>query len=246
MNRTSFHWQMQPRRTTTFTETCACAACQPACGFQRSAVCLSLCMHTGCVCCYRCSQAMALHATCWPPHSTPAPRSMHPDPTKLRVLAELVIHPLAAAVEEAAAGVAVEGRQDARLQGLPPPMIPGVQDHAVSACYRLVRIVGRLYSQLLLAALAARQAPMCDAESICCCTHRRSSSRWSRRPEGLSTGLSAPRRPLLCCRSGAGLACSQVCSTGRLCGQDQEKWGPRAADAECELAVPPNACGHPQ
>lgn len=76
------------------------------------------------------------------PHTTLGPRiccRMHPDLSKLRVLAELVIHPLAAAVEEVAAGVTVEERQDARLQGLPPPMIPGVQDSAASSCYMLVR-----------------------------------------------------------------------------------------------------------
>jgi len=65
--------------------------------------------------------------------------SMHPDPSKLCVLAELVIQPLATAVEEVAAGVAVEERQDARLQGLPPPMIPGVKDGSASVCYMLVR-----------------------------------------------------------------------------------------------------------
>ncbi|KAI7845940.1 hypothetical protein COHA_000486 [Chlorella ohadii] len=63
--------------------------------------------------------------------------SMHPDPSKLRVLAELVIQPLAAAIEEVAAGVTVEERQDTRLQGLPPPMIPGVKDGSASVCYML-------------------------------------------------------------------------------------------------------------
>lgn len=67
---------------------------------------------------------------------------MHPDVSKLRVLAELVIHPLATAVEEVAAGVAVQSRQDARLQGVPPPMIPGVRDRATSNCYMLVRYPG--------------------------------------------------------------------------------------------------------
>ncbi|KAI7842797.1 hypothetical protein COHA_003543 [Chlorella ohadii] len=62
---------------------------------------------------------------------------VHPDTSKLRVLAELAIHPLATAVEEVAAGVADEERQDAQLQGLPPPMIPGVRHTALSSCYRL-------------------------------------------------------------------------------------------------------------
>ena len=63
---------------------------------------------------------------------------------KLQVLAELVIHPLAAAIEEVAAGIEVEDRQDARLQGLPPPMVPGVHDRAPSSCYMQVRGDGAL------------------------------------------------------------------------------------------------------
>lgn len=46
-----------------------------------------------------------------------------------------MIHPLAAAVEEVATGIEVEERQDTRLQGLPPPMVPGVHDRAPSSCY---------------------------------------------------------------------------------------------------------------
>lgn len=86
------------------------------------------------------------------PHTTLGPHiccRMHPDLSKLRVLAELVINPLAAAVEEVAAGVTVEERQDARLQGLPPPMIPGVQDSAASSCYMLVRSAAASHNCLL-------------------------------------------------------------------------------------------------
>jgi hypothetical protein len=63
--------------------------------------------------------------------------TVHPDHSKLQVLAELVIHLLTAAVEEVVTGVEVEDRQDARLQGLPPPMVPGVHDRAQSSCYML-------------------------------------------------------------------------------------------------------------
>lgn len=95
-------------------------------------------------------------AQCTPPASRTC-CSVHPDLSKQRVLAELLIHPLAAAVEEVAAGVAVEERQDARLQGLPPPMIPGVRGRAVSSCYRLVRC--HAATQLPLPALPGTTQP---------------------------------------------------------------------------------------
>ncbi|PRW61062.1 hypothetical protein C2E21_0336 [Chlorella sorokiniana] len=62
---------------------------------------------------------------------------LHPGPGGARVMAELMIHPLAVAVEEVAEGVQVEERQDPRLQGLPPPMIPHSPSIASSACYML-------------------------------------------------------------------------------------------------------------
>lgn len=64
---------------------------------------------------------------------------LHPGAGGARVLAELMIHPLAAAVEEVAAGVQVEEREDPRLQGLPPPMIPHSPNISSSSCYMLVR-----------------------------------------------------------------------------------------------------------
>lgn len=74
-------------------------------------------------------RAHCLHAHC----------RLHPGPGGARVMAELVIHPLAVAVEEVAAGVRVEERQELRLQGLPPPMIPHSPSIASSTCYMLVR-----------------------------------------------------------------------------------------------------------
>jgi hypothetical protein len=72
-----------------------------------------------------------------PIHWLHAQLRLHPGPGGARVMAELMIHPLAVAVEEVAEGVQVEERQDPRLQGLPPPMIPHSPSIASSACYML-------------------------------------------------------------------------------------------------------------
>ncbi len=118
-----------------------CACLQPGiqqwlCALCSSVVSLRVHLYTGYGCC---GSHIVLHVSSWDCYPTPASCSVHPDTSKLRVLAELAIHPLATAVEEVAAGVADEERQDAQLQGLPPPMIPGVRHTALSSCYRLVR-----------------------------------------------------------------------------------------------------------
>lgn len=95
--------------------------------------------------------------------TAPSRCSAHPDVPKLKVLAELVIHPLAAAVEEVATGIEVEERQDTRLQGLPPPMVPGVHDRAPSSCYMQVRDDGAV--QLPPAAAWQDNARV----TTCCC-----------------------------------------------------------------------------
>ncbi|PRW61323.1 hypothetical protein C2E21_0337 [Chlorella sorokiniana] len=61
----------------------------------------------------------------------------HPDLSKEKVLAELAIQPLAMAIEEVAAGLVLQERQDERLQGLPPPMTAGTRDSASATCYTL-------------------------------------------------------------------------------------------------------------
>ncbi|KAL4431448.1 hypothetical protein ABPG75_006704 [Micractinium tetrahymenae] len=53
---------------------------------------------------------------------------MHPGPTGHQLLAELLCAPLIRAVWETDLGLVMEERQDTRLQGLPPPMIPNEHD----------------------------------------------------------------------------------------------------------------------
>lgn len=64
--------------------------------------------------------------------------SVHPDIQGPRVLAELLIHPLARAVLEVAAGLQPKRRADPRLDGMPPPMIPNSAQLASSTCFMLV------------------------------------------------------------------------------------------------------------
>ena len=120
--------------------------------------------------------ASRLHAACGSPSPSRPCRSVHPDLNGRRVLAELLAQPLVTAVEEEAAGTPVQQRQDVRLAGLPPPMIPNSRELSPSTCYVLVRswhlmgttgclewmcpVVGRLqaHGSMPHAALEQRQA----------------------------------------------------------------------------------------
>lgn len=62
---------------------------------------------------------------------------VHPSHQSLLALAELLIHPLARAVVEVAAGLQPKRRADPRLEGMPPPMIPGTPDRSSSVCFML-------------------------------------------------------------------------------------------------------------
>ena len=64
--------------------------------------------------------------------------SVHPDTHGLRAVAELLIHPVAWAVQEVAAGLLPKRRADTRLEGLPPPMLPNLPELSLSTCYMLV------------------------------------------------------------------------------------------------------------
>ncbi|KAI7846321.1 hypothetical protein COHA_000158 [Chlorella ohadii] len=62
---------------------------------------------------------------------------VHPDSHGLRTLAELLIHPVARAVHEVAAGLQPKRRTDPRLEGRRPPMIPNSPDLSPSLCFML-------------------------------------------------------------------------------------------------------------
>ena len=60
-----------------------------------------------------------------------------PEDAGQQVLAELLVAPLRRAIQEAAAGTQLQRRQDPRLQGLPPAMIPNNPVGATSVCAML-------------------------------------------------------------------------------------------------------------
>ncbi len=91
-------------------------------------------------------------------------------------MAELVIHPLAVAVEELATGVQVEERQAPQLQGLPPPMIPNSPNLSSSACFMLVRGVPSCGCMRPLGQVCCLQAPAAGLMLNC------QQSSWSIRP----------------------------------------------------------------
>ena len=76
----------------------------------------------------------------YPAHTLPC--SIHPFKVGFTVLAELLVAAVARGVEEAASGRAMGGRDDSRLQGLPPPMIPHSSEEHTTYCAMQVRAAG--------------------------------------------------------------------------------------------------------
>lgn len=81
-----------------------------------------------------------------PPLPTAARRSTHPSDRGHQMMAEALAGPLARAVAEQAAAAAGSlqrsRRRDERLEGMPPPMIPGNTESPTTVCAMQVRCRG--------------------------------------------------------------------------------------------------------
>ena len=146
-------WSVNSKRVLCFCGTCGLGVWQEWSTVQRAAA--------GAGCGTSARSACALPPACC---------SVHPSTQGLLAVAELLVHPLERAVEDAAAGKRLPKRRaDPRLEGLPPPMIPDTPDLSTSVCFMLVRPLAAAPAEI--GGQGGRQGAVLMLQRSCCLAH---------------------------------------------------------------------------